>query len=30
MSAPPRIFDRGLHRKRLDRAAAGYAGADFL
>lgn len=30
MSAPPRIFDRGLHRKRLHRAAAGYAGADFL
>jgi len=30
MSAPPRLFDRSLHRKRLDRAAAGYAGADFL
>jgi SAM-dependent methyltransferase len=29
-SAPPRLFDRSLHRKRLDRAAAGYAGADFL
>jgi SAM-dependent methyltransferase len=28
--APPRLFDRALHRKRLDRAAAGYAGADFL
>ena len=30
MSAPPRLFDRGLHRKRLDRAAPGYAAADFL
>lgn len=30
MSVPPRIFDRALHRKRLDRAAAGYAQADFL
>jgi len=30
MSAPPRLFDRGLHRKRLDRAASGYAAADFL
>jgi SAM-dependent methyltransferase len=30
MSAPPRLFDRTLHRKRLDRAAAGYDGADFL
>jgi SAM-dependent methyltransferase len=28
--APPKLFDRGLHRKRLDRAAKGYAGADFL
>ncbi|WP_430424381.1 methyltransferase domain-containing protein [Phenylobacterium sp.] len=28
--APPRLFDRDLHRKRLDRAANGYAGADFL
>ena len=28
--APPRLFDRDLHRKRLDRAASGYAGADFL
>lgn len=30
MSAPPRLFDRALLRKRLDRAAPGYAGADFL
>ncbi|MDB5450979.1 MAG: SAM-dependent methyltransferase [Phenylobacterium sp.] len=30
MSEPPRLFDRALHRKRLDRAAKGYAGADFL
>jgi SAM-dependent methyltransferase len=30
MSAPPRLFDRALHRKRLDRAAAGFAHADFL
>jgi SAM-dependent methyltransferase len=30
MSAPPRLFDRALHRKRLDRAAPGYAAADFL
>lgn len=30
MSSPPLIFDRALHRKRLDRAAAGYADADFL
>ncbi len=29
-SAPPRLFDRGLHRKRLDRAARDFAGADFL
>jgi len=28
--APPRLFDRALHRKRLDRAAAGFADADFL
>lgn len=28
--APPRLFDRQLHRKRLDRAARGFAGADFL
>jgi SAM-dependent methyltransferase len=30
MSAPPRLFDRALHRKRLDRAAPSYAAADFL
>ena len=30
MSAPPLLFDRVLHRKRLERAAAGYGGADFL
>jgi SAM-dependent methyltransferase len=30
MSAPPRLFDRSLHRKRLDRAASGFAEADFL
>ena len=30
MSAPPRLFDRDLHRARLDRAAPGYAAADFL
>jgi SAM-dependent methyltransferase len=30
MSGPPRLFDRALHRKRLDRAARGFAGADFL
>ncbi|WP_374575906.1 methyltransferase domain-containing protein [Phenylobacterium sp.] len=29
-SAPPQIFDRSLHRKRLDRAAAGFPDADFL
>lgn len=29
-AAPPRLFDRALHRKRLDRAARGYAEADFL
>jgi SAM-dependent methyltransferase len=28
--APPRLFDRDLHRVRLDRAAAGYGAADFL
>jgi SAM-dependent methyltransferase len=28
--APPKLFDRRLHRKRLDRAAGGYAAADFL
>ena len=26
MSGPPRLFDRALHRRRLDRAAASYAG----
>jgi SAM-dependent methyltransferase len=30
MSAPPLLFDRILHRRRLDRAARGFAGADFL
>ncbi|HEY1752681.1 MAG TPA: methyltransferase domain-containing protein [Caulobacteraceae bacterium] len=30
MSGPPRLFDRALHRRRLDRAAAGYANAGFL
>jgi SAM-dependent methyltransferase len=30
MSGPPRLFDRNLHRRRLDRAARGYAGASFL
>ncbi len=30
MSSPPLLFDRALHRKRLDRAAAGFAHADFL
>ncbi|MCA3728241.1 MAG: methyltransferase domain-containing protein [Phenylobacterium sp.] len=29
-ASPPRIFDRDLLRRRLDRAAPGYAGADFL
>ena len=29
-SPPPRLFDRVLHRKRLDRAASGFATADFL
>jgi len=28
--SPPRLFDRALHRKRLDRAARDYANADFL
>jgi SAM-dependent methyltransferase len=28
--APPLLFDRDLHRKRLDRAAGGFARADFL
>jgi SAM-dependent methyltransferase len=30
MSAPPRLFDRGLHRMRLDRAAKDFSQADFL
>lgn len=30
MTAPPRLFDRALHRKRLDRAAATFARAEFL
>jgi SAM-dependent methyltransferase len=30
MPAPPRLFDRELHRKRLDRAAAKFAKAGFL
>jgi SAM-dependent methyltransferase len=30
MSGPPRLFDRDLHRRRLDRAARGYAAANFL
>ncbi|WP_334162036.1 methyltransferase domain-containing protein [Phenylobacterium sp.] len=30
MSEPPRLFDRALHRKRLDRAARDYSQADFL
>jgi SAM-dependent methyltransferase len=30
MPAPPLLFDRALHRKRLDRAAKGFAAADFL
>lgn len=30
MSAPPLLFDRLLHRRRLDRAAGRYAEADFL
>ncbi|HEY8572128.1 methyltransferase domain-containing protein [Phenylobacterium sp.] len=30
MSSPPLLFDRALHRKRLDRAASGFTGADFL
>lgn len=28
--APPLLFDRGLHRRRLDRAAPRIGGADFL
>jgi SAM-dependent methyltransferase len=30
MAVPPRLFDRDLHRKRLDRAAPGFAEAGFL
>jgi SAM-dependent methyltransferase len=30
MTAPPRLFDRDLHRARLERAAPGYGAADFL
>lgn len=30
MAAPPRLFDRALHRRRLDRAAGGFASASFL
>jgi SAM-dependent methyltransferase len=30
MSGPPRLFDRALHRRRLTRAARGYAAASFL
>jgi SAM-dependent methyltransferase len=30
MSAPPILFDRALHRQRLDRAAKGYSAAGFL
>jgi SAM-dependent methyltransferase len=30
MSAPPRLFDRRLHRMRLDRAAKSFGEADFL
>jgi len=30
MSAPLRLFDRTLHRKRLNRAAKGFGEADFL
>lgn len=30
MSAPPRLFDRDLHRRRLDRVAALFAAANFL
>ena len=30
MSLPPRLFDRSLHRLRLDRAAPRFAQADFL
>ena len=30
MSAPPILFDRDLHRRRLDRAASGFGAAAFL
>lgn len=30
MASPPRLFDRALHARRLDRAAPGYPQADFL
>jgi len=30
MSTPPRLFDRALHRARLERAAASFGAADFL
>ena len=30
MTAPPRLFDRTLHRRRLDRAARDFGSADFL
>ena len=30
MTAPPRLFDRDLHRRRLDRAAARFGTAGFL
>ncbi len=30
MNAPPLLFDRTLHRRRLDRAAKGFAAASFL
>jgi SAM-dependent methyltransferase len=30
MNAPPRLFDRPLHRHRLDRAASRFASANFL
>jgi SAM-dependent methyltransferase len=30
MDAPPLLFDRALHRRRLERAASGFSGAGFL
>ena len=30
MTAPPHLFDRALHRRRLDRAAEGFGAAGFL